>query len=117
MQYLYKDADGFVFMDTETYDQITLAEVMVGDLMVYLKEGNNVAVTSHDGKPLTVELPGTVELEVTETDPAMKGQTAASSYKPAILSNGMRTLVPPHIGVGTKIVVMTADGSYAERAK
>jgi elongation factor P len=66
---------------------------------------------------VAIDLPQRVILEVTETDPAMKGQTAASSYKPAILSNGMRTLVPPHIGVGTKIVVMTADGSYAERAK
>jgi elongation factor P len=67
--------------------------------------------------PIAIELPQKVVLEVTETEPTMKGQTASSSYKPAVLSNGTRTMVPPHIGPGTRIVVMTADGAYVERAK
>ena len=71
----------------------------------------------HDGMPIAIELPQRVTLEVVETEPAMKGQTASSSYKPAMLSNGVRTMVPPHIGAGTRVVVMTADGSYVERAK
>jgi elongation factor P len=76
-----------------------------------------VMVSTHNGVALTLELPQRVVLEVTETEPAMKGQTASSSYTPAILSNGVRTAVPPHIAVGTRVVIMTEDGSYVERAK
>ena len=71
----------------------------------------------HNSTPLTIELPQRVTLEVTETEPVLKGQTASSSYKPAVLSNGVRTAVPPHISAGTRVVIMTADGSYVERAK
>ncbi len=74
-------------------------------------------LSTHNGVPLALELPQRVTLEVTDTEPVTKGQTASSSYKPATLSNGIRTLVPPHIGTGTRIVVMTADGAYVERAK
>ena len=87
------------------------------DQAVYLQENMTVRLSMHDGVPVASELPQRVVLEVTETEPTTKGQTASSSYKPAILSNGVRTLVPPHISAGTRIVVMTADGSYAERAK
>jgi elongation factor P len=74
-------------------------------------------LSTHNGVPIAIELPQRVVLEVVETEPTVKGQTAASSYKPAVLSNGVRTSVPAHIGPGTRIVVMTADGSYVERAK
>ena len=76
-----------------------------------------VKLSMHDANPVAIQLPQRVTLEVTETEPVTKGQTASSSYKPAILSNGVRTSVPPHVGAGTRIVVMTEDGSYVERAK
>src|SRR5438874_3702289 len=117
MQYLYKDSDGYVFMDTESYDQVTLNEDMVGDEMLFLKEENKIQVTFHDSKPLSVELPSQVELTVTETDPALKGATAAAQYKPATLETGLKVQVPPHIGVGERIVVDTRDGKYLGRVK
>jgi elongation factor P len=115
--YLYKDSSGYVFMNPETYDQVTVPEDVIGDQAVYLQEGMVCKLSVHEGVPVAIELPQRVTLEVVETEPVTKGQTASSSYKPAILSNGVRTLVPPHITAGTRIVVMTADGSYAERAK
>jgi len=115
--YLYKDGDGYVFMNPETYDQIHVSGEILGDLAPYLQEGMVCKIALFDGNPVSIELPQKVTLEVTETEPTMKGQTAASSYKPAMLSNGTRTMVPPHIAAGTRIVVMTADGSYVERAK
>lgn len=115
MQYLYKDSDGYVFMDTENYDQITLQDEMVGDMMLYLKEENKVQVTFNDGKALSVELPATVELTVTETEPALKGATAAAQYKPATLDTGLKITVPPFIEIGEKIVVDTREGKYLRR--
>ena len=115
--YLYKDGHGYVFMNPETYDQVTVPEDVIGDQAVYLQEGMHCMLSVHEGVPVSIELPQRVTLEVVETEPVTKGQTASSSYKPAILSNGVRTMVPPHIAAGTRIVVMTADGSYAERAK
>jgi elongation factor P len=117
MQYLYKDSDGYVFMDTETYDQVTLPGDLVADLMVYLKEGNNAQVVFHDNKPLSVELPATVELEVTETDPALKGATATAQYKPATLETGLKITVPPFISIGEKVSVDTRTGNYLGRVK
>lgn len=117
MQYLYKDTDGYVFMDTETYDQVTLNEDMVGDQMIYLKEENKVSVTFHDGKALSVELPGTVELKVIETEPSLKGATAAAQYKPATLETGLKLQVPPFIEIGEMIQVDTAEGKYLGRSK
>jgi elongation factor P len=117
MQYLYKDADGYVFMDTETYDQVTLSPDLVADLMVYLKEGNNTQVMFHDGKALSVELPATVELEIVETDPALKGATAKDQYKPATLDTGLKVTVPPFISIGEKILVDTRTGEYLSRVK
>src|ERR1043166_4107093 len=116
-QYLYQDGDGFHFMNPETYDQIAVSKDIVGDQAAYLQENMKVTLSTHEGVVLTVELPQRATLEVVETEPTVKGQTASSSYKPALLSNGVRTMVPPHIAPGTRIVVMTADGSYVERAK
>jgi len=90
---------------------------MIGEQAMYLQENMAVTVSTHEGVPVSVELPQRVVLEVTETEPTVKGQTAASSYKPAILNNGLRVMVPPHISIGTRVVVMTGDGSYVERAK
>ena len=116
-QYLYQDGDGFHFMNPETYDQIPVSKDIVGDQAAYLQENMKVTLSTHEGVVLAIELPQRTTLEVVETEPTMKGQTASSSYKPALLSNGARTMVPPHIAPGTRIVVMTADGSYVERAK
>jgi elongation factor P len=116
-QYLYQDADGFHFMNMDNYDQITLQSDIIGDQSAYLEAEMKVMLSLHEGVPVSIELPQKAILEVVETEPTIKSQTAASSYKPAVLSNGVRTMVPPFVGVGTKIVVMTADGSYVERAK
>jgi elongation factor P len=116
-QYLYQDGDGFTFMNGENYEQVHVPKDVVGDYAPYLQENMTVKLSLHEGIPIAIELPQRVTLEVMETEPTMKGQTASSSYKPALLSNGVRTLVPGHIVPGTRIVVMTADGSYAERAK
>jgi elongation factor P len=115
--YLYQDGDGFHFMNNETYDQIQVSKDIIGDYAPYLQENMTVKLSMHDANPVAIQLPQRVTLEVAETEPVTKGQTASSSYKPAILSNGVRTSVPPHIGAGTRIVVMTEDGSYVERAK
>ena len=116
-QYLYQDGDGYIFMNPDTYDQITVSKDVLGDQAAYLQEGMACMLSLHEGIPIAIELPQRVVLEVTETEPTVKGQTASSSYKPATLSNGVRSMVPPFVGAGTRIVVMTADGSYVERAK
>jgi elongation factor P len=115
--YLYDDAEGFHFMNPETYDQVVVGEDIIGDQKPFLQEGMSVMLSVHEGVPISAELPARVTLEISETDPVVKGQTASSSYKPAILSNGVRTMVPPHITPGTRVVVQTADASYVERAK
>ncbi len=115
--FLYQDADGFHFMNTENYDQVTLQADLVGDQAPYLAPEMKVKLAVYESLPVSIELPQKTILEVVETEPSIKSQTAASSYKPAVLSNGVRTMVPPFVGVGTKIVVMTADGTYVERAK
>ena len=116
-QFLYNDGEGFHFMNSENYDQITLPDDLVGDQAAYLQPEMKVMLSVHEGVPVAIELPQKATLEVVDTEPVTKGQTASSSYKPAMLSNGVRTMVPPHIAAGTRIVVMTADGSYVERAK
>ena len=117
MQYIYQDGDGFVFMDTETYDQITLDREWVGDLMYYMKEGNKAHVVFYEGKPISLDLPATVELKVTETEPAVKGATAAAQYKPATLETGLKITVPPFVGIGEMVSVDTRTGEYLSRAK
>jgi elongation factor P len=101
----------------ESYEQVTVPADVVGDQAAYLQPDMKVHLSVHEGTVVAMELPQRAVLEVTQTEPTVKGQTASSSYKPALLSNGVRTMVPPHIAVGTRIVVMTADGSYVERAK
>ena len=115
--FLYQDGEGFHFMNPETYDQFVASPDIVGDAAPWLTEGATVMLSTHEDVPIALELPRTVTFEIADTEPATKGQTASSSYKPAKLSNGVRTNVPPHVGVGTRIVVMTEDGSYVERAK
>jgi elongation factor P len=116
-QYMYQDGDGFHFMNMESYDQVAVPADIVGDQAAYLQPEMEVTISLHEGVAVAIELPPKAVLEVVETEPTVKGQTAASSYKPALLSNGVRTMVPPFVTTGTKIVVMTADGSYVERAK
>lgn len=115
-QFLYADGDNLVFMDTDTYDQITLSGDFLGERAGFLQDGMQVTVDSYEGKPIGVALPEHVTLEVTETEPTVKGQTAASSYKPATLENGMRVMVPPFVAAGERIVVDTAETTYVKRA-
>jgi elongation factor P len=116
-QYMYEDGDGFHFMQMETYDQVAVPKDVVGDMSAYLLPEMKVKLSVYNGVAVAIELPQRATFEVTETEPAMKGQTASGSYKPAILANGARVMVPVHITPGTRIVVSTADGSYVERAK
>ncbi len=116
-QFLYQDGDGFHFMNMENYDQVTVQADVVGDQAAYLAPEMKVKLSVHEGNAVSIELPPRATLEVVETEPTVKGQTASSSYKPALLSNGVRTSVPPFITTGTRIVVATIDGSYVERAK
>ena len=115
--YLYEDADGYTFMNNETFDQVIVTKDVLGDQAVYLQEGMKVLLSMFNEGAVAIQLPQRVTLEIVETEPVMKGQTASSSYKPAKLSNGARIMVPPHIGTGTRVVVQTEDGSYVERAK
>jgi len=117
MQYIYQDGDGFVFMDNETYDQITLPRDMVADQMLYMKEGNKAQITFYEGKALSLELPATVELKVVDTEPSVKGATAAAQYKPATLETGLKITVPPFVSIGEMVAVDTRDGKYLSRAK
>jgi elongation factor P len=116
-QFLYNDAEGYHFMEPNTYEQIAVPEDVIGDQKAFLQDGMKVFLKTFEGTALSIELPQRVTLEIVETEPVVKGQTASSSFKTAVLSNGVKTPVPPHIGVGTRVVVMTADASYVERAK
>ena len=115
--FLYEDGEGFHFMEPNTYEQVAVSADVVGDQKVFLVDGIRVSLKTHEGVAIAIELPMKVTVEIVETEPVMKGQTASSSYKPAILSNGLRVMVPPHIGAGTKIVISTEDNSYVERAR
>jgi elongation factor P len=115
--YLFKDDPNYVFMNPENYEQITVPAAMLGDDANYLDENMQCHLLMFDGSPVAISLPQRVTLEIVETEPVVKGQTASGSYKPAKLSNGVRVMVPPHIGTGTRIIVSTEDGSYVERAK
>lgn len=117
MQYIYQDGDGYVFMDSETYDQITLGKEWVGDLMLYMKEGNKAHVVFYEGKPISLDLPATVDLQITDTEPAVKGATAAAQYKPATLETGLKITVPPFLAIGEMVAVDTRTGEYLSRAK
>jgi elongation factor P len=115
-QFLYAEGDMLTFMDTETYDQISLPTDFVGERASFLQDGMTVVVESHEGKPIGISLPDQVTLEVVEAEPVVKGQTAASSNKPAVLENGIRVMVPPFVQTGEKIVVDTNELTYIKRA-
>lgn len=115
--YLYAEDENLIFMDSESFEQIAVPASMVGEQAEYLQDGMAVTVNSYEGEPISIELPATVVVEVLEADAVVKGQTASSSYKPAIVDGGIKVMVPPHIEAGTKIVIKPEDGSYVERAK
>jgi elongation factor P len=116
-QFLFADGDLITLMDTETYEQLTVNRELVGEPAVYLQDGMTVQVQSYEGAPLAVRLPDTVVMVLSETEPTLKGQTAASSYKPGKLENGVRIMVPPFLSSGERIVVNTADSTYVRRAE
>ena len=115
-QYLYAEGDDLVFMDVETYDQINLPADLLGDAAAFLQDGMTVLLEMYDERPISVQLPEQVEATIVEADAVVKGQTASSSYKPAVLDNGVRVMVPPHISSGTKIVVDVYEQTYVRRA-
>jgi elongation factor P len=116
-QYLYEQGDALVFMDQNTYEQIELQKDFVGEDQVrFLHDGMIVTLEFHEERPIGIELPESVVLEVTETEPTVKGQTASGSYKPAKASNGMRIMIPPYMSEGERIVVSTETGEYLRRA-
>lgn len=117
MQYLYSEGDLHTFMDTQTYDQTTLGDEDIGDLLSYLLAGQVVEIEFFDGKPVGISPPSTVELKVIETEPTVRGATATASYKPAKLETGVMIQVPPFIQVGDRVRVDPSEGTYLERVK
>jgi elongation factor P len=115
--FLYEDGEGFHFMQPESYDQVVVTEDVMGANKAYLQEGMRCYVKTFDGAPIAIEVPQKITVVIAETEPVVKGQTASSSYKPAMTESGLRVMVPPHIGPGTRIVINTDDDSYVERAK
>lgn len=115
--YLFGDAESITFMDSESFEQFSLPREVVGEPAAFLQDGMVCTVDLIEGSPISVTLPDKVIMQIVEADPVVKGQTAASSYKPGILENGVRVMIPPFIESGTKIVVNTADSTYVERAK
>ncbi len=115
-QFLYAQGDQLVFMDLDTYEQLELAEDFVGERAAFLQDGMTVTVELYDGRPIGITLPQHVTLEVVEADPVVKGQTAASSYKPAKMENGVRVMVPPFVTAGERIIVDTNEITYVRRA-
>ena len=115
-QFLFRDGDSLTFMDKDNYEQITLDAGILGDAAAFLQDGMDVVLELYDEKPISVELPNTVEATIVEADAVVKGQTASSSSKPAMLENGVREMVPPHIGAGTRIVVDVYEQTYVRRA-
>ncbi len=115
LSFSYKDGDQYFFMDNETYEQIGLSSEFIGDISVYLVEGENYSLESFEEKPMNIEPPMTMEFKVIECEQSMKGATVQSSYKPAKLSNNLEIMVPPFVDTGNIIKVDTRDGSYIER--
>jgi elongation factor P len=115
-QYLYADGDALVFMDKDNYEQINLDKDLLGDAADFLQDGMDVVLELWDERPVSVELPGQIEATIVEADAVVKGQTASSSYKPAVLDNGVRVMVPPHIASGTRIIVDVYERTYVGKA-
>lgn len=116
-QYSYCDEDTYHFMDTNTYEQISLDKNIISELNIFLQDNMLVSIEFIENNPVSIKLPEHIIEEVTDTEAVIKGQTAASSFKPAILSNGYKIMVPPHIENGTRIVISTTNFSYVEKAK
>lgn len=116
-QFLFRDGEILTFMNAETFEQRMIDAALLENKVIYLQDGMNVIIESYEGEALSVVLPDTVTFEVVEADAVIKGQTASSSFKPAVLENGARIMVPPHIETGTRVVIKPEDGSYVERAK
>ena len=116
-QFLFVEGDDYTFMHKENFEQIIINKELIGGPVAYIEEGMIVEVETFEGEPLGVRLPDTVTVEIVEAEPVVKGQTATTSYKPAVLANGEKVMVPPHIESGTRIVVKSEDGAYVERAK
>ncbi len=116
MEYLYSDPSGHHFMNQETYEQITLDEETLGDSLLYMLPNSVISVDFYDERPVGIELPNTVALEVVDTEPSMKGATASASYKPAKMETGLTVQVPPFIEIGTKILIDTRENKYLSRA-
>ena len=115
--YLYMDGDNYVFMHPETFEQVYVSGNMLGDSAPFLQENMTFILQMFNGEPVSITLPKSITVEITETEPVVKGQTASSSYKPAMTDIGVRVMVPPHIDAGTRVVVNTEDSTYMERAK
>ena len=115
--FLYADGEGYHFMEPESYEQIAVSADVVGDGKVYLAEGMRCWLKTFEGTCIAIEFPQKITVEIAETEPVVKGQTASSSYKPAMTDSGLRVMVPPHIGVGTKIIINTEDNSYQGRSQ
>jgi elongation factor P len=115
-QFLFHDGDMLTFMDKDNYEQISLPEDLLGDAAEFLQDGMDVVMELYNEKPISVQLPDQVEATIVEADAVVKGQTASSSYKPAVLDNGVKVLVPPHITAGTRIVVDVYNREYVRRA-
>jgi len=115
-QYLFADDDKFTFMNSETYEQIEIQRDFIGDQGAFLQDGMMVEIEFYEETPIGVALPDQVVMEVLETEPVVKGQTAANSFKPAMCDNNVRIMVPPFVGVGEKIVVQTSDSTYLRRS-
>ncbi len=115
--FLYEEGELLVFMDSESYEQISIPKDLIGERVLFLQDGMAVVVESHEGRPIGVQMPEHVTLEVVETEPTVKGQTASSSYKPAVADNGLRIMIPPYMSAGEKIVVNTETMEYVKRAE
>lgn len=116
-QYLYAEDDNLVFMDKDTYDQVQLPRDLLGDAAAFLQDGMDVTMELYEERPISVQLPDQIEATIAEADAVVKGQTASSSYKPAVLENGVRIMVPPHIEAGTRIIVDVYEQTYVKRAE
>ncbi|KQM64868.1 elongation factor P [Sphingomonas sp. Leaf17] len=115
-QFLFREGDTLTFMDKVNYEQITLDADILGEAAAFLQDGMDVVMELWEERPISVQLPDTIEALIVEADAVVKGQTASSSYKPAVLENGVRVMVPPHIGAGTRIVVDVYEQTYVRRA-
>lgn len=116
-QFLYQDGEDYHFMNQASFDQFTVTKDLIGEAAAFLQDGMQVVVETYEEQPLSIQLPPTVTCEIVEAEPVVKGQTATTSYKPAILDNGVKVMVPPFVEQGTRIVVKTEDSTYVERAK